>query len=186
MLGTEPLCSVWSCLRWGRKGMNPNVLGLGWIWSLLLAHCVNRSRPQDCCWLGTVCDSFSPPQVRLQSQSLSQGADGQTESRGILSSWFMGDGTGIQRELCFQMFFQGERLYRRSWMGAEGCTVGVAMCPQLLFLERIYCHLFDNYTIIGKRFEAKKALENNTFLLHYALLTYLSSWLFTVCWKLRI
>lgn len=37
-------------------------------------------------------------------------------------------------------------------MGAEGCTVGVAMCPQSLFLERIYCHLFDNYTIIGKRF----------------------------------
>ena len=33
--------------------------------------------------------------------------------------------------------------------------------PPIPLLERIYCHLFDNYTFIGKRLDAKKAWENN-------------------------
>ena len=53
----------------------------------------------------------------------------------------------------------------------EGSTGGVGWglkaaswggyVPPVPLLERIYCHLFDNYKFIGKRFEAKKALENN-------------------------
>lgn len=47
------------------------------------------------------------------------------KQRHITSSWLMGDGTGIQRELCFQMFFsRGERLYRRVEWGLKAAQLG--------------------------------------------------------------
>lgn len=141
--------------------MNPNVLGLGWIWSLLLAHCVNRSRPQDCCWLGTVCDSSGPPQVRLQSQSpvLLQMDRPKAEAYYIFVAygWWNWD----SKRTVFPDVFSRWKALQEELNGGWRLHSWGSYVPPIPLLERIYCHLFDNYTIIGKRFEAKKALENN-------------------------
>ena len=71
-------------------------------------------------------------------------------------------------------------------MEAEGCTVGVAMCPQSLFWKEftVICLIITHS--LEKGLTLKRHGKIITFLLPYALLTYLSSWLVTVCWKLTI
>lgn len=56
-------------------------------------------------------------------------------------------------------------------MGAEGCTVGVAMCPQSLFWKEftVICLIITH--LLEKGLKLKRHWKIITFLLHYALLT---------------
>ena len=59
-------------------------------------------------------------------------------------------------------------------MGAEGCTVGVAMCPQSLFWKEftVICLIITH--LLEKGLKLKSDWKIITFLLH--CLSYLSPW----------
>ena len=162
--------------------MNPNVLGLGL--NLVSATC-------------SLCEQEQATRLLLAEHCLglfrlTSGqaaitipcpvADGQTESRGILhlrGLWVIE--LGFKESCVSRCFFKVKGSTGGVGWRLKAAQLGWLCAPKSLFWKEftVICLIITHS--LEKGLTLKRHWKIITFLLPYALLTYLSSWLFTVC-----